>query len=148
MEDVLVKLNSGLLWKNSFKKMKALFTSKIIFELKKKLVNCYIWGITFYGAETWTLRAIDHLESFEMWCWRRMEKTSWTDLVRNQEVFLRIKEPSNILHEINKRKAKWFGHNLLGNCFLQQGIEGKIIEGIEVTGRRGRRRRKLLNTLI
>jgi len=36
-----------------------------------------------YGAETWTLRAADHkyLERFEMWCWRRMEKISWTDHV-------------------------------------------------------------------
>jgi len=44
-------------------------------ELRKKLVNCYIWSIAFYGAETWTVRAVDqkHLESFEMWCWRMME---------------------------------------------------------------------------
>jgi hypothetical protein len=46
-----------------------------------------------YGAETWTLRAVDqkHLESFEMWCWRRME-ISWIDHVRNEEVLLRVKE--------------------------------------------------------
>ena len=38
-----------------------------------------------YGAETGTVRAVDkkHLESYEMWCWRRMEKISWTDHVRN-----------------------------------------------------------------
>jgi hypothetical protein len=38
-----------------------------------------------YGTETWTLRAVyqKHLDSFEMWCWRRMEKISWTDHVRN-----------------------------------------------------------------
>jgi len=37
------------------------------------------------GAENWTLRSVDqkHLESFEMWCWRRMEKISWTYRVRN-----------------------------------------------------------------
>ena len=29
-----------------------------------------------------------HLESFEMWCWRRMEKISWTDHVRNEDVLL------------------------------------------------------------
>ena len=29
-----------------------------------------------------------YLESFEMWCWRRMEKISWTDRVRNEEVLL------------------------------------------------------------
>jgi len=41
----------------------------------KKLVKCYIWSMALYGAETWTLRATDqkYLESFEMWCWRRME---------------------------------------------------------------------------
>jgi hypothetical protein len=33
-----------------------------------------VWSVALYGAETWTLRAVDqkHLESFEMWCWRRM----------------------------------------------------------------------------
>jgi hypothetical protein len=33
------------------------------------------------------------------------------------------------------------------NCLLQRVIEGKIKEGIQVTGRRGRRRRKLLDDL-
>jgi hypothetical protein len=89
-----------------------------------------------------TLRAADqkHLESFEMWCWRRMEKISWTDQVRNEEVLLRVKEQRNILHEISKRKANWIGH-----CLLRQVIEGKIKGGIEVIGRRGRRSRKLLD---
>jgi len=41
----------------------------------------------------------------------------------------------------------WIGHILCRNCLLQQVIEGKIKEGIEVTGRRGRRRRKLLDDL-
>jgi hypothetical protein len=53
----------------------------------------------------------------------------------------------NILHEISKRKANWIGHIMRTNCFLQQGIEGKIQGGIEVTGRRGRRRRKLVDDL-
>jgi len=54
-------------------------------EMRKKLVKCYIWSIALYGAETWKLRAVDqkHLESFEMWCWRRMEKIGRTDHVRN-----------------------------------------------------------------
>jgi hypothetical protein len=36
-----------------------------------------------------------HRKSFEMWCWRRMEKISWTDRVRNEEVLLRVKEQLN-----------------------------------------------------
>jgi len=82
-----------------------------------------------------------------MWCWRRMEKISWTDLVRNEEVLLRVKEQRNILHEISKWKANWVGHILRRNCLLQGVIEGKIKGSIEVTGRRGRRRRKLLDDL-
>jgi len=105
--------------------------------------------LALYGAETWTIRAVDqkNLESIEMWCWRRMEKISWTDLVRNEEVLLRVKEQRNILHEISKRKANWIGHVLRRNCLLQRVIEGKIRGGIEMTGRRGRRRRKLLDDL-
>jgi hypothetical protein len=117
--------------------------------LRKKLVRCYIWSIALYGAETWTLRAVDqkHLESFEMLCWRRMEKISWTDHVRNEDVLLRVKEKRNILHEIRKRKTKSIGHILRTNCFLQLVIEGKIKGWIKVTKRRGRRCRKLLDDL-
>jgi len=67
-----------------------------------------------------------------------MEKISWTDQMRNEEVLLRVKDQRNILHEISKRKANWIGQILRRNRLLQQIIEGKIKEGIEVTGRRGR----------
>jgi hypothetical protein len=71
-------------------------------------------------AEIWTFRAVDqkHLERSEMWCWRRMEKISWTDHVRNEEVLLTVKEQRNILHEISTRKANWIGHILCRNCLL------------------------------
>jgi hypothetical protein len=81
-----------------------------------------------------------------MWCWRRMQKVSWTDHVRN-EGLLRFNEQRNILHVIRKRKTNWIGHILRRNCLLWQVIEGKIKGGIELTGRRGRRRRKLLDDL-
>jgi hypothetical protein len=117
-------------------------------ELRKKLVKCYIWGIALYGAETWTLRIVDqkHLNSLEMWCWRRMEKISLTDHMRN-EVLLRVREKRNILHEIKKRKADWIGHILCRNCLLRHVIEERVKRGIELTERRGRRRRKLLDDL-
>ena len=83
----------------------------------------------------------------KMWCWRRMEKISWTDHMRNKDVLLRVKEHRNILHEIRKRKANWIGHILRRNCLLQRVTEGKIQGGIEVIGRQGRRRRKLLDDL-
>ena len=76
-----------------------------------------------------------------------MEKITWTDHVRNEEVLLRVNEQRNILHEIRKRKAKWIGHILRRKCLLQRVIEGKIKGGIEVTRRRGRGCRKLMDDL-
>jgi hypothetical protein len=55
-----------------------------------------------------------------------LEKISWTDHVRNEEVLLGVNEQRNILHEICKRKDNWIGHILRRNCLLQQVIEGKI----------------------
>ena len=99
--------------------------------------------MALYGAETWTFRAADqkHLESFEIWCWRRMEKISWTDHVGNEEVLLRVNEKRNILHEIRKRKANWIGHIVRRNCLLEQVIEGKIKGEMEVTRRRETRKK-------
>jgi hypothetical protein len=94
----------------------------------------------------WTLRKV-YLESFEMWCWRRMEKISWTDRVRNGEVLHRVKKEKNILHRIKRRKANWIGHILRRNCLLKHVIEEKLEGRIEMTERRGRRRKQLLDDL-
>ena len=67
--------------------------------------------------------------------------------MRNEDVLLTVKEQRNILHEIRKRKANWIGHILHRNCLLQRVTEGKIQGGIEVIGRQGKRRMKLLDDL-
>ena len=105
--------------------------------MNKILMDGHIWSMALYGAETWTLRAADqkYLERFEMWCWRRMEKISWADHVRNEEVLLRVKDQRNILHEIRKRKANWIGHILRTNCHLKQVIKGKLKREMEVARR-------------
>ena len=61
-------------------------TSKFYLNLRKKLVKFYIWSIDLCGADTTATRKVDrkYVESFEMWCWRRMEKVSWTDHVGNE----------------------------------------------------------------
>jgi hypothetical protein len=110
--------------KAAFNKKRTLFTSTLDLDLRNKLVKCCVWSIALYGAETWTLRAMDqkHLESFEMWCWRRMEKISSIYHVRNEEVLLRVKEQRNILHEICKRKANWIGHTFCVETALYNGL--------------------------
>ena len=83
-----------------------LLTSKLNIELKKKLVRRYVWSIALYGSETWTLRKLEwkYLESFEMWCWRRMEKIKWSEKVTKEHVLERIGEKRILLNDILLRK--------------------------------------------
>jgi hypothetical protein len=67
--------------------------------------------------------------------------------VRNEEVLHRVKEERNIVHTIKRRKANWIGHILRRNCLLKHVIEGKLEGRIEMTGRRGRRRKQVLDAL-
>ena len=99
----------------------------------------------FYSSVTKVDRK--YLESFEMWYWRRMEKVSWTDLLRNEEVLWSVKEVKNIIQTTKRRKANWISYILGRNCFLKYIVEGKIEGRIEVAGRHGRRRKQLLADL-
>jgi hypothetical protein len=74
--------------------------------------------LRIYGAETLIFRKVDqkYLESYEMWCWRRMEKIIWTDSAGNEKVLHRVKEKRNIVHRIKRRKANWVGQILCRDC--------------------------------
>jgi hypothetical protein len=71
-----------------------------------------------YGAEIWTLRKLYQkcLESFYMWCQRKLAKISWAVLVRN-EVLYNDKEERIIVNTIKRRKANWISHILLRTVF-------------------------------
>ena len=96
---------------------------------KNKLVKFYIWSILLLDADTWTL------ESNDMWCWRGIEKVSWTDRVKNEVVLIRHggKEYPTYTTRI--------GHILHRNSLLRLVFEGTI----EGTWRRGRRHKPLLD---
>jgi len=148
MEDVLVKLNVGLLWLKLHSTRRGLV-----------LLAHWIW----FEEEASELL---HLEHSCIWCWDLddwcsrsetpgkfwnvvLEKDGKDQLDRSCEKWrsVRVKEQRNISHEISKRKVNCTGHILRRNCLLQGVIEGKIKGGIEVTGKRGRRHRKLLDDL-
>jgi len=97
-----------------------------------------------YGAEIWILWKVDqkYVVSFEMWCWRRMEKFSWTDRLKNEEVLKGGIERTTY----NEKKGGQQDWSLLGkNCLPKHVVEGKIRGRIELTGRQGRRRMQLLD---
>ena len=68
---------------------------------------------------------LKYLGSFEMWCWRGLEKISWTGRVKNEEVLHTVKE-RNILFVIKRGKAKRICHILRRICLLNHVIAGKM----------------------
>ena len=113
-------------------------------------VTCYYSSATCFGTIVAIIRVSyiinqKYLESFEMLCWRKTKKISWTDRVRNKEVLQKVKEGKNILHTVNRRKADWIDDILRRNCLLKHVIEGKLEERIKVTERRERRSKQLLD---
>jgi hypothetical protein len=69
----------------------SLSTSKLNIELQKR---CHVCNIALYSSEILTLRKLKlkYWENFEMWCWRRMKKTKWSEKLTNEQVVERIGE--------------------------------------------------------
>ena len=72
-----------------------------------------------------------------------MEKISWKDKVRNEQVLEIVKEKTTLIDVIRSRKKKWIEHVLRGNGLLKETIEGRI----EGKRPRGRRRIKMLDEM-
>ena len=70
-----------------------------------------------------------------------VDKISWTDRVKNEDVLQRVEEERNILHTLKHRKGNWIGRILRRNCVLRRVLEGKIEvegdEGLQKTGKKG-----------
>ena len=65
--------------------------------------------------------------------------------MRNEEVLYRDKKERNVVYTIKRWKATWICYFLNWNCLLKHISEAKIGEDIEVTGRRGKRRKQVLD---
>jgi hypothetical protein len=122
--------------KEAFNRKISLLTRKLNTELRMELVRCY--GIASYGSETWTLRKLEwkFLESFEIRCWRKMEKIICSEKVAYEEVIKRIEEKRTLLYNILHRNTNLFGHTLIINCLLCDAIERQMTEvkgGDEIT---------------
>lgn len=134
------------LTKDAFTRHEKLLTGNISQNLKKRLIKTLVWSVLLYGSESWTLKKteIKRLESCEMWIWRRMERVSWRDRVRNEEVLRRAGEERTLIRTIWKRKMRWIGHIMRGDGMLRVTIEGRV----EGKRPRGRKRRMMLDDIL
>ena len=113
-------------WQQQHSARRTIFTSTLDFNLRKKLVKCYVWSITLCGVETWTLRKANHkyLESSDVGCWRGKDMIIWTDRMKN-EILQHVKKKRNIINSTKQRKAILVGHILRRNYFPKHVIKDK-----------------------
>ena len=75
-------------------KLDSILKSKDITLLTKvHLVKAVVFPIVMYGCESWTVKKAEHrkIEAFELWCWRRLLRVSWTAKRSNQSILNEIK---------------------------------------------------------
>ena len=115
--------------KSSFWKHKELLKHNISMKLKKTILNIYIFSVVSYGCQSWTFNSaiVKQVNSFEMWCYRRILKIKWTDMVSNKDVLSRVGlfEPC-LTKDLLKRKMEFAGHVLRGSS---GATHNKIIQG-------------------
>ncbi|XP_050421358.1 uncharacterized protein LOC126833839 [Adelges cooleyi] len=134
--------------KNTFLKKKKILTSKNMnIVTKKRLIKTYVWSVALYGSETWTInkKEKDMLEALEMWCWRKMQRISWTDRRSNEDILRTIDEKRTFIDIIKRRRWQMIGHTLRHG----DELHSLIIEGmIEGTRSRGRPRTRYISQIM
>ena len=95
------------------------------------LVKVIVFPVVMYGCESWTIKKAEHrrIEAFELWCWRRLLRVSWTARRSNQSILKEINPEYSLQRRILKLKLQYFGHlmwriNLLEKTLMLAKIEG------------------------
>ena len=83
---------------------------------KKRLLHTLVFSIASYGSECWVLKNIDKkkIEGFELWCFHRLLRISWTEKKTNEWVLNKADVSERLLTTINHSKMAFIGHILRG----------------------------------
>ena len=84
----------------------------IILQTKVHLVKAMVFPVVMYGCESCTIKKAEHqrIDTFEMWCWRRLLRVPWTARTSNQSILKEI-NPEHKLERLKlKLKFQYFGH--------------------------------------
>ncbi|GFR75524.1 endonuclease-reverse transcriptase [Elysia marginata] len=120
-------------WKN-----KELLRRNFGLNIKKRILACYIFSVFNDGCGAWTYYKVQKkIQTFEMWCYRRLLKVPWTEKKTNKEIIEMADVDERLLQQLMKRKLRYAGHIMRGSSgpLLQLSLEGKI-EGKRGQGRR------------
>ena len=105
------KIKTFLPWKKSYarlhiKKQRHYFASKV------QIVKAVVFPAVMYGHESWTMKKAEHrrIDAFELWCWRRLLRVSWTARRSKQSTLQELSLENSLEGLMLKLKLQYFGH--------------------------------------
>ena len=116
----------------------------IILLAKVHLVKALIFPVVMYGCESWTVKKAEcqRIDAFELWCWRRLLRISWTARRSNQSILKEISPGCSLEGLMLKLKLQYFGHLMRRVDSLEKTL---MLGGIGGRRRRGRQRIRWLD---
>ena len=100
------------------------------------LVKAMVFPVVMYGCESWTVKKAERrrINSFELWCWRRLLKVPWTARGSNQSILKEISPGISLEGMMLKLKLQFFGYLMrrvdsLEKTLMLGGIGGRRRRG-------------------
>ena len=116
----------------------------IFLPTKVHLVKAMVFPVVTYGCESWTIKKgeCQRIDTFELWCWRRLLRVSWTAGRSNQSILKEISPEYSLEGQMLKLRLQYFGHLMQrADSFEKTLMLGKI----EDRRRRGRQKMRWLD---
>ena len=108
----------------------------ITLPIKVHLVKAMVFPVVMYGCESWTVKKAERhrIDTFELWCWRRLLRVPWNARRSNQSILKEISPGCSLKGLILKLKLQYFGHLMrrvdsLEKTLMLGGIEGRRRRG-------------------
>ena len=98
---------------------------------KVRLVKAMVFPVVMYGCESWTIKKAEcwRIDAFELWCWRRLLRISWTAQRSNQPILKEISPEYSLEGLILKLKLQYFGHLMRKTDSFEKTLMLGKIEG-------------------
>ena len=116
----------------------------ITLSTKACLVKAMVFVVVMYGCDNWTIKKAQHwrIDTFELWCWRRLLRVPWTARRSNQSILKDTSPGCSLEGLMLKLKLQYFGHLMWRVDSLEKTL---MLGGIGGRRRRGRQRIKWLD---
>ena len=110
---------------------------------KVRLVKAMVFPVVMYGCESWSIKKAGHqrINTFELWCWRRLLRVPWTATRSSQSILKEISPEYSLKVLIVKLKLQYFGHLMRRTDSLEKTLMLGKTEGMS----RGRQRMRRLH---